>query len=240
MDQEQVPAGGLEDIPEVTQRERIVKTGAATSTAMAVGNFFVSRNILSIVSNSGAVAIAPVAVKNEAEIIDIQAMIETNQKLSIENDRLKMEVDRLNIMLSNLEENTSKFEDSLDTLLFITKQQEFNVDKFEQQVKEQKAILEREKENKVTKLLQMFLSIIIKADTDGNFIIDDSELDKLLDNFDVLPEIIVNKPLFREKVKAMNGSLPAVLDICRNIINQDEHTLDEEKVLYFRSDVQYF
>mgnify|MGYP000394274928 CR=1 FL=1 len=69
----------------------------------------------------------------------------------------------------------------------------------------------------------------------GDFTLDPSEFDKLLNNIDILPEIIVNKALFREKVEAVGGSLPAVLEICRNIINQDEHTLDEEKVMYLRS-----
>ena len=122
------------------------------------------------VSNAGAVSVAPVSVKNETELVDIEALKDTNEKLSIENDRLQSEVERLRKNVAELDENTNKFEEALDTLLFITKQQEFNVDKSEKQVKQQKAVLDREKENKTTKVLQMLLSLIIKADSDGDFL----------------------------------------------------------------------
>ena len=129
--------------------------------------------------------------------------------------------------LVELENTTKKFEEDLDTLCFITKTQNFNVELFEEQVNQQKELLRLESKHKTAKLIQMFLSVVIRSDSNADFRIDPNEVDNLMNNIDCVPGIIVNKKLFREKIISSDGSLSAILNICRNLLDEE----NKEKVL---------
>mmetsp|Transcript_7267 Transcript_7267/g.10713 ORF Transcript_7267/g.10713 Transcript_7267/m.10713 type:complete len:272 (+) Transcript_7267:324-1139(+) len=239
-EEEVVLTDALQDVAARTKTEKYVQIASIASmglgAASLIYSFIFGQNAAQTIANVGSIFTPPIAVKNETEITNIAAMEEVNERMIRENERMKAENKRLREILDGLDGTTNKFEDGLDTLVFITKKQDFNVDKFEKQVREQKDLLETMEEQKVAKIMQMFLTIVIKSDRDGDFKIDAAELDQLVKQLEVVPGMIVNTKLFREMALKNNGSLVAILDILRNINEQDENTLDEEKIMYLEED----
>lgn len=221
----------LEDIALVTNRERAVQIGSTSAaligSASLAQSFIMTGHPIQVLANVGAISMAPVTIKKEIEITDVTALLEVNEKLSKENSAMKEEVARMRKTLVELENTTKKFEEDLDTLCFITKTQNFNVELFEEQVNQQKELLRLESKRKTAKLIQMFLSVVIRSDSNGDFRIDPNEVDNLMNNIDCVPGIIVNKKLFREKIISADGSLSAILNICRNLLDEE----NKEKVL---------
>ena len=235
-EEEVVLTDALKDVNERTKAEKIVQVSSIASMVMGIASlicsFIFGQTAVQTVANIGAIFTPPIAVKNETELTNRASMVEVHERMVRENERMKAENKRLRDILNGLDGTTNKFEDGLDTLVFITKKQDFNVEQFEQQVNEQKALLKTMEEQKTAKIMQMFLSIVIKGDRDGDFNIDINELDDLIQQLEVVPGMVVNQKLFREVVGKNDGSLVAVLDVVRNLNSQDENTLDEEKVMY--------
>lgn len=233
----------LEDVLETTWRERWVRNLSLLS--MEVGalsliySFFVGQTAVQTVANIGAIFTPTISIKNEKELTNIGKMQEINERMDRENERMKAENERLRATLEQLDGTTGKFEDGLNTLVFITKKQDFNVDQFEKQVKDQKAVLKTMQKQISNRMFQAVLSEIIRCDRNGDFEIEINELDHLMARFDLIPWLVVNKPLFRDMVIKQNGSLLSVLNICRNLLDQDKFLPEEERLFYINEDSYY-
>jgi len=227
----------LENIAQETAKERYVKwfslgTGVAAGVHMII-SFIFGQNALQTVSNILAMTTTPICIVNEREMTNIEALKMVDETMKKENEDLLAENQKLKETLDGLKNSTAKFEDGLNALVFITKRQNFNVDDFEVQVEEQKVILARRKKQQESKLVNLFLSVVIKADKNEDYTLGPKEIDQMLQNLDMVPYLKVNKKLFREVIETKGGDLVAVLEVCRNLLGHDENTLDEEKILYF-------
>ena len=217
--------GELGEIPEETKREATVKWSTRGSAAVSVINVpvalasgGVTTAVLPLAAAGGSIAMAPIADSNENELTDIKSMAEVHEKMRAEMDRMREENKRLRATIEKLEATVGSMEDTQDTLDAITKQQTLSIDEFEQQVEQQKALLREMQEDARAGMLQMLLTIIIASDADGDFKIDEEEIDPLIANIEGSGGLGVNAELFRKKVIETNGEIQAVLDMCSSIL----------------------
>ena len=163
----------------------------------------------------GNIAMAPIAHSNENEITDIASMEETNNALQEAMERYAAENERLKQVVKKIEEQVNGMQQSQDALDTITKQQTSSIDEFEEQVKLQKQLVEELKKDKQSGVIQGLLTIIVSSDTDGDFKIDDEEIDGLIEKIEGMGELGVNRELFEQKIKEKKGNFQ--VSHCYNI-----------------------
>ena len=227
----------LGEIPEETKKEKAVKWSTRGSAVIALINAplalvtgGVAHAVIPLSAGGGSIAMAPIADNNENELTDITSMAEVHEKMREEMDRMEQENKRLRATIEKLEGTVGSMEDTQNTLDTITKQQNQSIEDFEKQVEQQKALLREMQEDPRSGMLQILLTIIIASDTDGDFKIDEDEIEPLIANIEGSGGLGVNADLFRKKVIETNGDIQAVLDMCSSIIKDktDEKGDDDD------------
>lgn len=224
---EEYSSGGLEDVPEVTAKEKMVKYSTRSAAALQLPNMALSFVALGLpmaavpaVAGAGACYMAPLADANENEITDIKSLEESQEKLTQAIAEYEEQNERLTKEIVKLEKITEGMEQTQNALDTITKQQTQSIDDFEEQVEEQKELLRELEEDSKSGLLQNILTVIVNCDDDGDFKIDPEEIDPLIQGFQDLG-LRVNKPKFTELILSKDGDFQAILDLCKTIMKDD-------------------
>jgi len=232
----------LEDIPEVTERQKKVKQGTlvASGTAMAhiplcfVGSGPIGGAVAAM-GGGTTIATSPICNNNETEIKDIESFKAVLEKMTYEMDRMMAENKKLREQIKKLQESTGKMEGHQNALDAITSQQTQSIDEFEKQVERQKELLKELQEDARSGLLQTLLSIIVAADEDGDFTISESEVEPLIQSIEDSGILGVHHDRFKKKVHETGGDFQAVLDMCASIMqnNGGGEELPEDEQIFF-------
>jgi len=236
----------LEDVPEVTERQKKVKQGTLVATGTAVANIPLSfaggGPIGAAVAGMGGgatIATSPLCNNNETEIKDIESFKAVLEKMTYEMDRMMAENKKLREQIKKLEESTGKMEGHQNALDAITNQQTQSIDEFEKQVERQKELLKELQEDSRSGLLQTLLSIIVAADADGDFTISESEVEPLIQDIEDSGILGVHHDRFKKKVHETGGDFQAVLDMCASIMQNTgggEELPEDEQIFFIIED----
>jgi len=128
--------------------------------------------------------------------------------------RLRATVDDLSLTIDHLED----VEQALDV---ITQTQGQSIEAFEAQVKDNRDILSKMQSNLKANVLQNLLQVVIRSDNDDNMTIEEHEIGGLLNSIRGINGVDVNETLFREAITRCGGSLQCVMDIIRNLMDDD-------------------
>lgn len=161
--------------------------------------------VLPAAVGAGNIGMAPIAHSNENQITDIASMEETFEEMKKSMDRYGDENKRLKGVIDSLKESVGGMEQSQNALDTITKQQNQSIDEFEEQVEHQKKLLAELKEDAKSGVLQTLLTVIVAADSDGDFTIDPEEIDPLIEKIEGTGQLGVNHELFQKKVIQTGG-----------------------------------
>uniref|UniRef100_A0A7S2DX52 Uncharacterized protein n=1 Tax=Helicotheca tamesis TaxID=374047 RepID=A0A7S2DX52_9STRA len=144
----------------------------------------------------------------------VKLFAKQNKRLKSENDRLEKNVNRLKSTESALEE--------------ISKQQGQSVEMLIKQVEEFKKIQKDIKQSLEAQIIQNLISVIMAADQDGDFVMEDGEIDELILRLNSVEGVQIDEVLFKKVLKKSNHSLSAVLEIVRNLL--DDKVPEEENI----------
>lgn len=220
--------GALKPINETTPLEKLVLVVAVAAVGTAVGAIVVAgANSVVMVAGILSCVTGPYMYMQQTQITDIKALKDTQEAAKREVDRLEIENDRLKQSVAQLTETVGKLEDVEQALDAITEVQGQSVATFMNQVEESKQILEKLEENHKCIVLQNIIDVIYRCDEDGSGHINNSEIDTLIAKFKGINGVEVEEGKFRSAIVGSGGSLNAVLDIVKNLLNEEE---DEDQI----------
>jgi hypothetical protein len=123
-------------------------------------------------------------------------------------------VDDLSLTVDRLED----VEQALDA---ITQMQGQSIEAFEEQVNDNRNILSKMQSNLKANVLQNLLQVVIRSDNDDNMTIEEHEVSGLINRIKGINGVEVNESLFRDAITKSGGSLQCVMDIIRNLMDDD-------------------
>lgn len=169
-------------------------------------------------------------MKNEETLIDLrnmdQNLLDLEQNIcdrQMENEKLRRTIRRLN-------KETAGLEQTEKGLHMITGRSHQNIQALQNSVDEQKRLLRKLQEDQRGELMFILMSEIVKQDKDGNFNIDDSEIDGVINGIRASGLFDVNVKLFKAAVSKYDGEIKGILDICRSALSpkSEDHKVDEK------------
>lgn len=172
-------------------------------------------------------AIGPYAYWQQRRLTDVVALQETHKALAEQVERLGKQNERLHDTVDELSETVDKLEDVEQALEVITMQQGQSIEAFEAQVADNRDILSKMQSSLKGNVLQNLLQVVIRSDKDESMTIEDHEIGQLIDQIKGINGVEVNEPKFKEKITQSGGSLQCVMDIIRNLMNDDVSEGDE-------------
>lgn len=172
-------------------------------------------------------AIGPYAYWQQRRLTDVAALQETHKALTEQVERLGKENTRLRETVDDLEETVDRLEDVEQALNVITQTQGMSIEAFEEQVQDNRDILNKMQSNLKANVLQNLLQVVIRSDKDENMTIEEHEIGDLIDRIMGINGVEVNEPLFRERITSSGGSLQCVMDIIKNLMDDNVTEGDE-------------
>jgi len=148
-------------------------------------------------------------------------MQETHKALSEQVDRLGKENGRLHETVVDLGETVDRLEDVEQALDVITQTQGQSIAAFEEQVADNREILNKMQSNLKANVLQNLLQVVIRSDKDEDLTIEHHEIGELIDRIRGINGVEINEELFRDAITSSGGSLQCVMDIIRHLMNDD-------------------
>mmetsp|Transcript_2526 Transcript_2526/g.3830 ORF Transcript_2526/g.3830 Transcript_2526/m.3830 type:complete len:271 (+) Transcript_2526:322-1134(+) len=221
---------GLSRVKESTWAERGTTLAATGAVGISVTDMILeaaSGSSLPYVSGGVTSVMAPYAAYQQTKLTDIAALKETEEALRKEVDQLAEENNRLHKNVEELGETVKKLENVEEALDTITQTQNQNIEIYAKQVEENREILNQMQSNLRATVLQNLLSVIIKSDTDGDFSIDESEMDDLIKRLRNIGGVEINEEKFREAIMKGGGNLNAVIDVAKKLLDDGDEEANE-------------
>mmetsp|Transcript_39841 Transcript_39841/g.84916 ORF Transcript_39841/g.84916 Transcript_39841/m.84916 type:complete len:263 (-) Transcript_39841:311-1099(-) len=172
-------------------------------------------------------AIGPYAYWQQRRLTDVVALQETHKALTEQVERLGKQNERLHDTVNDLSDTVDRLEDVEQALDVITAQQGQSIEAFEEQVADNRDILSKMQSNLKANVLQNLLQVVIRSDRDENMTIEQHEIGELIDRIKGINGVEVNEPRFEEAITQSGGSLQCVMDIIRNLMDDNVTEGDE-------------
>lgn len=208
-------------VAETTPMERVAGGVGVTAFSSSLVAIILESSIIVKVAGGLSMAIGPYAWWQQTRLTDIAALKETHEAVQREVDTLQAENERLKKSVQDLGDTVTRLEDVEEALDVITQTQGQSVEAFAEQVKDNRKILQDMQKNLKANVLQNLLSVIIRSDTDGDFMIDDEETEELVRRMQSINGVTLNEQRFRDAIKNAGGSLRAVMDVVKNLLSDN-------------------
>jgi len=99
-------------------------------------------------------------------------------------------------------------------------------------VKENREILNKMQSNLKANVLQNLLQVVIRSDKDENLTIEEHEIGDLINRIKGINGVEVNEVRFRDAITNSGGSLQCVMDIIRNLM--DDNVTEGEEIFIIK------
>lgn len=199
-------------------------TFAGMGAAIAASVSAASSGIPTWIMTGFSGVLSPVVAFEETVIATLPSRRNIINKLRMVANRLKEENRRLTHEIDDLEGVVDQVSEVEEALTNIATAQGRSVNELVNLVKTNDTIIRKMRKNVKAKTLQDVISLVIKSDRDGNFVIDDGELYVLTMKLDAMckaQEVELDKELFQETVKA-DRSVSGVLNAVKELLEDDE------------------
>lgn len=191
---------------------------AASIASSAAAMILVPSNIVFAAGGLSCV-MGPYAYWQQKRLTDVVALQQTQKALSEQVERLGKENIRLHENIVDLFTTVDRLEDVEQALDVITQTQGQTIEAFEEQVKDNRDVLNKMQSGLRSNILQNLLKAVIRSDKDGNLCLDDREVDDLIVRFRKNKGVKINEERFRSCINSSGGSIQSVMDIIRNLID---------------------
>ena len=99
-------------------------------------------------------------------------------------------------------------------------------------MKENRDILNKMQSNLKANVLQNLLQVVIRSDKDENLTIEEHEIGDLINRIKGINGVEVNEVRFRDAITSSGGSLQCVMDIIRNLM--DDNVTEGEEIFIIK------
>jgi len=211
-----------------TPMELVAGAIAGASVASAAAAMVLQPYNIVFAAGGLSCAIGPYAYWQQRRLTDVAALQETHKALGEQVDRLGKENTRLHETVVDLSETVDRLEDCEQALDVITQTQGQSIEAFEEQVADNREILNKMQSNLKANVLQNLLQVVIRSDEDENMTIEEHEIGDLINRIEGINGVEVNEPKFRDAITSSGGSLQCVMDIIRNLM--DDNSSDGDQI----------
>ena len=208
-------------VAESTPLEKAAAALAVCSVATSIVAMIITQGTLVLIAGILSCLMGPWAYYQQTRLTDIRSLKETHEALEKEVDYLSNENHRLGKSIKGLTSTVGKLEDTEKALDAITETQGNSVKAFAMQVDENKEILDKMESNLRANVLQNVIDILIRSDNDGDFIIDDVEVDDLIARMERLQGGDMDDDKVRKIISDNNGDVNALMQIVKAVLEQD-------------------
>jgi len=221
-------------------KEKLVSGAAFVGLTASVAAMAIESNPSVYVSGAIGAIVAPVAAMQQSKLTQVEALNQSNERLSDEVAVLQANNVKLQTQVSKLEASVDHLEVMSTTLDSIMAMEGNSLDELEIQLKETEKIYKGSKANLRGEILQTIISLIMVIDKDGDMCLSDDEIGELIIDVEKLlnDEVDFNDDLFRHKLVSNGRSINAVMDIIADLLDEDTEdsififiNKDEGKVL---------
>mmetsp|Transcript_12304 Transcript_12304/g.26734 ORF Transcript_12304/g.26734 Transcript_12304/m.26734 type:complete len:261 (+) Transcript_12304:79-861(+) len=210
-----------------TPMEMFAGVIAGTSVATAAAAMILNPANIVFAAGGLSCAIGPYAYWQQRRLTDVVALQETHKALAEQVERLGKENTRLHETVVDLSKTVDRLEDVEQALDVITQTQGQSIEAFEEQVQDNREILNKMQSNLKANVLQNLLQVVIRSDKDENMTIEEHEIGDLINRIKGINGVEVNEPRFRDAITSSGGSLQCVMDIIRNLMDDNVSEGDE-------------
>lgn len=215
-----------------TPMEILSGTVAGLAIGTSVTAMVMAGSTIVYIAGGLSSVVGPYAYYQQTKLTDIIALKETHEAVKREVDRLQAENLRLNETVGELSDTIDKLEDVEQALDVITQTQGQSVAAFAEQVKENRDILGQMQSNLKANVLQNLLQVVIRSDKDENMTIEEHEIGDLINRITGINGVEVNEERFRDAITSSGGSLQCVMDIIRNLM--DDNVTEGEEIFIIK------
>uniref|UniRef100_A0A7S2MJT9 Uncharacterized protein n=1 Tax=Helicotheca tamesis TaxID=374047 RepID=A0A7S2MJT9_9STRA len=219
----------LEMVEGSTMKEKAVTGAAVATAATSIGAMILERNPIAKVSGVLGLGIGPYAAIQERKIAEVKSLMEVNDAMERELEQFRAENERLNENVGKLEGSVKNLQELEDTLTEIKAMESASLDDLEALLAEQKEIEDMMEDNLVANICQNIIHVCIAVDTDGDMSLNDEEIEVLLTKVQSIGGVEVKTDKFREQIIANGRSMEAVMEIIRNLLDEE---LDEDQNIF--------
>lgn len=149
--------------------------GLGAGLVASAGAMVLAPQVFVFVMGGLCIANVPYAAFKESRIGKLPSLRSMNNKLREDANKLEDEVDVLSEEIDALEPEADRAAAVEEELREIANQQQVNVDKLVELVKENEIILEKMRDNLRQRIVQDIITIVVKSDTDNDQTIDRQE-----------------------------------------------------------------
>lgn len=205
-------------VKEHTMIEIVAGGLALISVCTSIAAMIVTSSFIINGAGVTAILLGPYSYWQQRNITDIKALEETHEALKKEVNHLRDENIRLKGLVTDLTGTVDKLESIEDTLDQIRDMNVESVEEFRQQVEEGRQILAMMRKNVKEAALQNVITVVLNSDTDGDYIFNHREVEKLIANLKAINGLEMNEAKFRQVISDNDGSVDAVVTILDDIV----------------------
>lgn len=209
---------------------RLAATIAVSFAVYSVLKLGVTKSILPLLASAGHLYLLPIIMKNEETLMTLRNMGQNLSDLKQNMCDWQMKNEKLKRTIRRLKTETTGLEQTEKELHMITGHAHQNIQALQNMVDEQKSLLRKLQEDRRGELMFILMSEIVKQDRDGNFKLDDSEVNGVIEGIRASGLFGVNEKLFKTAVRKHDRQIKGVCEICRSALSpqSEDHKVDEK------------
>lgn len=210
-------------------RQIVVNCASLAAFGTSVASIFTMKNPLVYVGNGIGAAMAPVAAMQERKLTELGTLKELNDELGKEIMSLDEQNSRLEKQANELNDSVNRME-GVEEVFESLKEKEVNsLSALESQLARSKAILEKVEDSLRFEVNQNIISIILEADLDKDFEIDDDKIDNILQRLNQYEIIKVDSERLKQLMINSGRDIKTIKDSIENMLMSDD--IPEEELI---------
>lgn len=227
----------LKDMQAHSIKEKLVGGAALVGLTTSVAAMAIESNPAVYVSGAIGSVVAPMAAMQQTKLTQVEALKQTNERISEEVGQLQKENVRLQTQVAAMEESVQHLENLSHTLESIRAIEGQSVEELEKELAESEKIFKKMKENLRGDILQSIITVAMAVDKDGDMCLSDDEINTLIKEIEKLvnDKVDFNDDLLRRKLIENGRSLTAIMDVIGDLMN-DEIPKNESIFAFINTD----
>jgi len=197
-----------------------VKAVAGAAVMTSAASLLLTEPLIVDIASIATSTFAPYVVYQRNKIGKMDTMTNLQNDLRHKVNALKSENNKLTNTVSELEESTDRLKDVTSSFDTIVQESKHNAESLLYLVKESKTVQSDMEEILKQRLIRDVLSLLLQADREGDFTLDENEMEVLIIRMHMVPGIDFKEERFRRKLKlTKDHSINTIFQIFQNLID---------------------
>lgn len=187
---------------------------------------YIQIKVLVTTASAAGLIIGLLVMLNQCRLSRMATMAHLMDEIKADVKRFQKENNKLQKTCEDLHEDVERVKNAENQLEGIASQGEHNVELLVGIVKENKKVVRRQAKLARAQIQEQLLTMVLRTDKDQTLNLEGKEIDRLIMRMNTQDGIDLDEAKFREKISQKDGSIAAIMEVLRELGNDDED-LDE-------------